>query len=503
MRTTTEKPRTPALRILGELGRGTYVSYTRALKELVSNAWDALANEVQIKIADDLSEITILDDGVGMSEEDIRERFLRIGGTGSAGRRTMGGRRLIGHKGIGALSVIPICTEVRVLTTKKGHDQRIEAILDIDRILQVAKQEEDLDTHYVYDLNKWENEQRNSHYTFITLRNLTADMREFLSRKGVTLTQYIHNVEELNGIERLKWDLSVLAPIEYPKDGPFKEQSLKPIGKIRSELSAANFHVYVNGEKLFRPILLPSPDIKHTRRYKRGLDYEIYPVEYSDDNLEFAGYVFSQATAIMPVDIQGGLTRVNNVAIGRYDLNWMGYQKSMGPRLGMTTGEIYVYRGLEQAILIDRDRFRETDKNFRKFREIIHETLREAFGGATVRSRKRSDLEQKRKTETFREKMQIKVAKYLTYAYTKKPVSLTVQETSAKNPFIFDLRLGRVIINKAHKIFKKLKPGEKEVVEAFLLAIGIGKERSGGDASRMMEETFKIAEDLLEARRKQ
>ena len=100
--TTTQRPRTPALRILDELSRGTYVSYSRALKELLSNAWDALATEVQIKIADDLSEITILDDGVGMSEDDIRERFLRIGGTGSAGHNTKGGRRLIGHKGIGA-----------------------------------------------------------------------------------------------------------------------------------------------------------------------------------------------------------------------------------------------------------------------------------------------------------------------------------------------------------------------------------------------------------------
>ncbi len=208
--TTVEKPRTPALRILDELSRGTYVSYTRALKELLSNAWDARATEVQIKIADDLSEITILDNGVGMSDDDIRERFLRIGGTGSAGPRTRDARRLIGHKGIGALSVIPICKEVRVLTSQEGSNQRLEAILDIPHVLETAKKEEDLETHYVYTLNKWDNEQGDSHYTFITLRDLTPDLREFLSRKGVTITQYIGTVEELSGIEQLKWDLSVL-----------------------------------------------------------------------------------------------------------------------------------------------------------------------------------------------------------------------------------------------------------------------------------------------------
>lgn len=502
--TTIEKPRTPAVRILDELSRGTYVSYSRALKELLSNAWDALATEVQIKIADDLSEITVLDDGTGMSEEDIKERFLRIGGTGvpDPEHRIKEGRRIIGHKGIGALSVIPICREVRVLTTQKGSSQRTEAVLDIHKILEVAKHQEDLATHYVYELNKWDNEKVGTHYTFITLRDLTPDMREFLGRKGLTLNQYMHTTEELSGIEKLKWDLSVVAPVEYSKDGPFKERDVKPVNKIKAELSKANFSVQVNGEKLFKPILLPSADIKYTGKYKRGLDYEIYPVQHSDENLEFAGYVFSQATAIIPADIRGGLVRVNNVAIGNYDLNWLGYQRSVGPRLGMTTGEIFVYRGLDQAILIDRDRFRETDPNFKRFRQIVHATLHEAFGGATTRSRKRAALEQKTKAETFLEKMESKVSQYLTYTYRTKPATLEVEDLGDRPPLIVDRRTGKVVINQSHKIFKKLKPGEREIVETFLLAIGIGKERSHGDVNTMLEEIFKIAADLIEARRK-
>jgi hypothetical protein len=500
--TTVEKPRTPALRILDELSRGTYVSYSRALKELLSNAWDALANEVQIKIADDLSEITILDDGTGMSEEDIRERFLRIGGTSALQHKTRNARRMIGHKGIGALSVIPICREVRVLTTQKGSTQRIEAVLDINQVQEVTIQQEDLETHYRYELTRWNNEKSSSHYTFITLRDLTTDMREFLNGKGVTISQYIHNVADLSGIDQLKWDLSIVSPVEYSKDGPFKDQDIPAVTKIKSELSKAGFSVFVNGEKLFKPILLPSPDIKHTRKYKRALDYEIYPIVHSDGELEFSGYIFSQATAIMPAEIQGGLVRVNNVAIGKYDLNWMGYQKSMGPRLGMTTGELFVYRGLEQAILVDRDRFRETDKNYRKFRDIIHAKLKEAFGGATLRSRKRSELEHEKKAETFRDKMESRVSQYLTSNYKTKPATLEIEEFGERPPLAIDGRLGRVRINKAHDIFKKLKPSEREIVEAFLIALGIGKERSAGDVDRMFSETLKIVEDLMHARRK-
>jgi hypothetical protein len=44
---TTGWPHTPALLILDELGRCTSVSCTRPLKELFSNAWEALAAAIR------------------------------------------------------------------------------------------------------------------------------------------------------------------------------------------------------------------------------------------------------------------------------------------------------------------------------------------------------------------------------------------------------------------------------------------------------------------------
>jgi hypothetical protein len=499
---TVEKPRPPALGIVNELSTGTYVSYSRALKELLSNAWDAMASEVQITIAADLNEITILDNGEGMSEDDIRERFLRIGGSSSVRSAVRGGRRLIGHKGIGALSVIPICREVRVLTTKAKSTDRIEAVLDVPRIIERAKHQEDLATHYVYTLNKWNNEPPDKHYTFISLRNLTPEIQDFLARKGVTINQYISSVStELSGIEQLKWELAMLSPVAYSKAGPFKED-IAPVRRIKKELAKSKFSVAVNNEPLFKPIVLPSADIKHTAKYKRGTDYEIYPIEHSDNELEFRGYIFSQGTAIMPSDLRGGLIRVNNVAIGSYDINWMKYQKHVGPRLGLTTGEIYVYKGLENSLLIERDRFRETDPIFKRFRDIVHAKLKESFGGATRRSRKRALIQKEKQAETFHEKMETKVSQYLSSAYRDKPVSLEVEDLGSKPPFVIDARRGKVQLNASHRIFRKLDGDEKEIVEAFLIAIGIAKERSAGDSNRMLEEIFRIVTDLLEARNK-
>jgi len=499
--TSVEKPRSPALNILSELSTGTYVSYSRALKELLSNAWDAGAHKVQIKIAPDLGEITILDDGTGMSETDIRERFLRIGGSSSSRGTTRNGRRLIGHKGIGALSVIPICREVRVLTTQESSSERVEAVLDISKVNEKTKQQEDLDSHYVYALSKWSNEPADTHYTFISLRNLTPDIKEFLEIKGVTTEEYISSISELSGLEQLKWELAMVSPVAYLADGPFIEK-VAPVTAIKKELEKANFKVTINNEQLLKPIVLPSADIKYPREYRRGIDYEIYPVDYADNDLEFRGYVFSQATAIMPSDLRGGLIRLNNVAIGSYDLNWMKYQKHMGPRLGLTTGEIYVYKGLEDALLIDRDRFRETDPIYRRFRDLVHETVKASFGGATTRSRARSKLEKQKQARNFRQKIESKVSQYLSRSELRKGVKLELEELGNKPPFLLDKQQGKVVLNSAHKIFKRLKENEKEIVEAFLVAIGIGKERSAGDVNRMLEEIFKIVTDLLEARHK-
>jgi len=79
---------------------------------------------------------------------------------------------------------------------------------------------------------------------------------------------------------------------------------------------------------------------------------------------------------------------------------------------------------------------------------------------------------------------------------------LELEELGNKPPFLLDKRQGKVVLNSDHKVFRKLKAGEKEIVEAFLVAIGIGRERSAGDVDRMLEEIFKIVTDLLEARQK-
>ncbi len=112
------------------LGLQMYSTLPPVIGELVANAWDANATRVDITIPDTpidqkRSEITIEDNGIGMSDKDVRERYLIIG----RDRREREGsdrtpeplkRRIMGRKGIGKFSAFGIAKEIDVESVQKG-----------------------------------------------------------------------------------------------------------------------------------------------------------------------------------------------------------------------------------------------------------------------------------------------------------------------------------------------------------------------------------------------
>jgi hypothetical protein len=120
-------------RILDHLGISAYNSLRKCLAELVANAYDADAHEARISVPDAIDENAVIeleDDGVGMSAEDIRDRFLFIGlNRREAGQRTAGGRLVIGSKGIGKLAGFGIASSLQLITRRNG----VQFIIRIDR----------------------------------------------------------------------------------------------------------------------------------------------------------------------------------------------------------------------------------------------------------------------------------------------------------------------------------------------------------------------------------
>ena len=111
-----------SLNVLEHLGINLYSNVPAVLSEIVANAWDADASEVQVTWDREAGRIVIQDDGVGMTPSDINERFLSVGYRRRDGQPgiTPKGRHPMGRKGIGKLSLFSIANTVRIETIKEG-----------------------------------------------------------------------------------------------------------------------------------------------------------------------------------------------------------------------------------------------------------------------------------------------------------------------------------------------------------------------------------------------
>lgn len=108
--------------VLTHLGIGLYSNIPAVLSELVANAWDADATKVTIDIYKHGNQITITDNGHGMTRNQINEKFLKVGYQKRNDESiTPDGREPMGRKGIGKLSVFSIADTVDVLSTREGE----------------------------------------------------------------------------------------------------------------------------------------------------------------------------------------------------------------------------------------------------------------------------------------------------------------------------------------------------------------------------------------------
>ena len=132
---------TISLNVLEHLGINLYSNVPAVLSEIVANAWDADASEVRVNWNRNDRSIIIQDDGVGMTPDDITERFLTVGYRRRDGQpgRTPRGRRPMGRKGIGKLSLFSIANTVRIDTIK--NDSKSAFRMKLDDIREKIKKE--------------------------------------------------------------------------------------------------------------------------------------------------------------------------------------------------------------------------------------------------------------------------------------------------------------------------------------------------------------------------
>jgi hypothetical protein len=115
------------LNALNHLGINLYSNVPAVISEVVANSWDADAKNVWIEIKSDAESISITDDGVGMSKDDINKRYLKVGYRKREELTTtpVFHRHVMGRKGIGKLSLFSIADTIEVRSVKAVDSGKI------------------------------------------------------------------------------------------------------------------------------------------------------------------------------------------------------------------------------------------------------------------------------------------------------------------------------------------------------------------------------------------
>ena len=126
--------------LLQELGERLVGRPYIALAELVKNAYDADANHCEIVFSE--NEIEVWDDGHGMTFDEFRDFWMRIGTTNKLEQQlSRDYRRLLtGSKGIGRLAVQFLGRRVQIITTSAMNGaQRVYAEVDWDKAIAAGE----------------------------------------------------------------------------------------------------------------------------------------------------------------------------------------------------------------------------------------------------------------------------------------------------------------------------------------------------------------------------
>lgn len=126
--------------VLNHLGINLYSNIPAVLSEVVANSYDADATEVNIDINN--GRVVIRDDGCGMTANEINEKYLLVGyqkrkGPNGITKTPIYGRKVMGRKGIGKLSLMSIAKIIEVYTCKGGVQSALRInVEDIVKLIE-------------------------------------------------------------------------------------------------------------------------------------------------------------------------------------------------------------------------------------------------------------------------------------------------------------------------------------------------------------------------------
>jgi len=326
-------------RIITILSGSTYNNFPKALKEIITNSYDADASEVKILIDDKNETITIEDNGIGMSEDDF-DFYLRIAGKSRTSKEyTMAGRKRIGQFGVGFLSVFPFCRTYNIESKKKGTSEIIFASIPNHKFVEEnQKITTEIEEIPIQGGKKNDNSQLNKQYTRINLVGFTRLAKDFF-KHAYLVSKRRETILNYPPLKRLEWELCEDLPIDFDSHIELSEKF--------SYKSTLPFHVYLDSNEKF---LLRNVHAKNILETHKG-EYETI------GNIKFKYFIATDYKPVKPVEARQLKLRNFNVGVGNRTAFGIGLEGRTYARLAHITGEVHFIDGMNELINVARDNF--------------------------------------------------------------------------------------------------------------------------------------------------
>jgi len=421
-------------RILRHVSRGIYRTPAAALKELVSNAYDASSSEVSISTGyPSFEKMAVTDNGDGMTRKDFSRLVQHIGlSSKSAGDLiTIPGatqqRRVLGHYGIGLLAVGQLAGQMRVTSKKKGEIVGFIATLDFDQFERkliegveraIIRDEAELEKEdaerprkaissakpadgsedkkfpigncKIKDA-KFNEKDRAAHFTKIELTQIRPEVKDKLAGKlrdrneiAKKKQRYFAQFDDI--LELIRDSEGDVRQGQYPYERLCWELAVycpliypavglfsakKSLQAFSDIAGGYSFSLVVDGMKLRKPFDKSFFVAGGSVNKVWSWLSETYSKNGTDHKV--SAYLIHKGR-IRPKSMQGVLIRESGVAVGLYDTTYMEYPFNEGHKFNQLSGEIFA-EGLSGALNIDRNSFNETDDRYLSLSSWLHEKL--------------------------------------------------------------------------------------------------------------------------------
>lgn len=330
-------PMTVSSAVVKYFSEGLYQNFGRAIKELISNSYDAEATEVKIRLDLLGGRILVRDNGKGMDVSDLKENFLKIGyPTPTAEDKDALGRKRIGKFGIGAVAIFPYCEKITVLTKKRNSKRNIELKINSQKFFDeeafvLNENAEQAEFPYVVTKSDLPFEKGETIVILEELKpHILNDLRREKGRKGISL-------EKFSGFEKFKWTLGQYCPLQFPST--FKE--LRDFFEDKEKVA---MRLWLDGEEIFRNV----PE------GARILEKD--EVNFGQIRVKFA--IMSPFAPVRPEEAKGLQIRLRDVGIGLpRDFDIIQLTGHLPGKLNWICGEVHILEGLNDSLMIDRDSF--------------------------------------------------------------------------------------------------------------------------------------------------